>query len=192
MTRPIADNICRYDEYLKLEALNQIPEFRWCLGEECSSGQIYNQADGGCISCEHCGLEMCFEHQVKWHNGLTCEQFDSLKENGDPEFEETQDWISKNTKACPECGVSVQKGEGCFHMTCEYHTPIIHECQEILISTGCLCHHEFCWECLANWRDLVPRGSGGYNREAHKDGCYFRSTNTHPTQITGTRVQEAV
>lgn len=42
-----------------------------------------------------------------------------MEENGDPRFRETRDWVNSNTKQCPSCGVNVQKGPGCFHMTCE-------------------------------------------------------------------------
>lgn len=110
----------RYDEYLKMEALNQIPSFRWCLAEHCSSGQIHDLIFDSHVACGDCGYQMCFYHQVKWHEGLTCEEYDSLKENGDPRFQETQDWMMANTKSCPECGINLQKGDGCFHMTCKF------------------------------------------------------------------------
>jgi hypothetical protein len=58
---------------------------------------------------------------VKWHDGLTCEEFDSMGENGDPRFRETRDWVDANTKQCPSCGINAQKGPGCFHMTCKSH-----------------------------------------------------------------------
>lgn len=29
------------------------------------------------VICADCEFEMCFTHQVKWHEGLSCEQFDS-------------------------------------------------------------------------------------------------------------------
>ncbi|RTE68330.1 hypothetical protein BHE90_017291 [Fusarium euwallaceae] len=159
----------KYDEYLKMEALNQIPSFRWCLAEHCSSGQIHDLIFDSHVACGDCGYQMCFYHQVKWHEGLTCEEYDSLKENGDPRFQETQDWMMANTKSCPECGINLQKGDGCFHMTCT------------------LCRHQFCWECLASWNDIMT-GLRGYNHLAHKDDCYFRSSNEQPTQASGTSV----
>ncbi|CEI67649.1 unnamed protein product [Fusarium venenatum] len=125
----------------------------------------------GHVVCADCDFEMCFTHQVNWHEGLSCEQYDSLKETGDPEFQQTQEWITNNTKPCPECNIQVQKGNGCFHMTCR------------------LCGHEFCWECLASWRNIKP-GSGVYNRSAHNDGCYFKTSNQEPTQVNGTSIAE--
>ncbi|KAF5722705.1 e3 ubiquitin ligase ARI7 [Fusarium mundagurra] len=163
------ETFSRYDEYLKLEALSKLPSFRWCLAENCSNGQIHDLIESNHVSCKECGYEMCFQHQVKWHNDLTCEEFDSMQENGDPRFRETQDWVNANTKQCPSCGVNTQKGPGCFHMTCT------------------LCRHEFCWECLASWSDIMPR-SRQYNQSAHRDGCYFKSSNQQPTQVTGEHI----
>ncbi|KAF5981890.1 e3 ubiquitin ligase ARI7 [Fusarium coicis] len=163
------ETFSKYDEYLKLEALRNLPSFRWCLADNCSYGQIHDLIESNHVSCEECGYEMCFQHQVRWHVDLSCEEFDSMQENGDPRFRETRDWVNANTKQCPSCGVNMQKGPGCFHMTCT------------------LCRYEFCWECLASWSDIMPR-SGRYNQSAHRDGCYFRSSNQEPTQVTGERI----
>lgn len=113
----------RYDKYLQLDALNHLPNFRWCLRRGCSSGQLYADDDGPMdphVYCDECRFEMCFVHSMPWHAGQTCAQYDSLRAHGDPEFQQTQDWIKKNTKPCPGCKENIQKGEYCFHMTCEY------------------------------------------------------------------------
>lgn len=124
---PLADSRCgsdtnsRYDRYLNLNALSQYPNFRWCLRPGCSSGQLYDE-DGPLdpqVRCEECTFEMCFNHSMPWHEGQTCEQFDSMRQHGDPEFQQTQDWIAQNTKRCPNCRENIQKGEACFHMTCK-------------------------------------------------------------------------
>jgi hypothetical protein len=130
------ETFVRYDKYLQLEALSRMPNFRRCLGPNCDSGQLYkgddadddddaddeNGPEDPYIQCGECGFEMCFEHSVPWHAGLTCEQYDGAREHGDPEFVKTRSWIRTNTKPCPGpgCGENIQKGEACFHMTCEY------------------------------------------------------------------------
>jgi hypothetical protein len=66
---------------------------------------------------------MCFTHQIPWHEGMSCNQYDSQREHGDPDYQQTQGWLTTNSKNCPgaNCGVSIEKGTGCFHMTCELY-----------------------------------------------------------------------
>ncbi|KAF7557775.1 hypothetical protein G7Z17_g505 [Cylindrodendrum hubeiense] len=113
----------KYDRYLNLNTLSRYPNFRWCLGPGCSSGQIYDDGDDEefvdtRVHCQDCAFEMCLHHSMPWHEGQTCEQFDSMRQHGDPDFQQTQDWIRQNTKPCPNCRENIEKGEACFHMTC--------------------------------------------------------------------------
>jgi len=62
---------------------------------------------------------MCFRHQQPWHTDITCAEFDSSRLSGDPNYAQTQKFILETTKGCPECGVRITKGNGCFHMTCK-------------------------------------------------------------------------
>ncbi|KAK4032833.1 hypothetical protein C8A01DRAFT_50465 [Parachaetomium inaequale] len=170
------DTFTQYDKYLQLDALNHLPNFRWCLRPGCSSGQLYDDDDRPMdphMYCDECRFEMCFVHSVPWHAGQTCAQYDSVRAHGDPEFQQTQDWIKNNTKPCPGCKENIQKGEYCFHMTCTR------------------CRYEFCWECLADWKLIAPENTT-YNLEAHKRGCPFRTNEVTPTQISGTNLQEAL
>ncbi|OCL13123.1 hypothetical protein AOQ84DRAFT_126384 [Glonium stellatum] len=157
----------RYDKILLQRALSSEPNFRWCLSETCESGQVYDNFIA-MVKCAECGFRMCFRHQQPWHTNITCTDFEDLRLHGDPNYVETQKLISKTTKGCPECGVRITKGKGCFHMTCRS------------------CKHEFCWECLADW-DSVQN-----NPQRHNDGCYFRSSTVYPTAISGENLQAAL
>ncbi|KAF4978864.1 hypothetical protein FZEAL_4824 [Fusarium zealandicum] len=167
-----------YDRYLNLNTLTRYPNFRWCLRQGCSSGQLYDEGEDNeqldpHFRCEECAFEMCYYHSMPWHKGQTCEQFDSMRQHGDPEFQQTRDWIARNTKPCPYCRENIEKGESCFHMTCSS------------------CHFEFCWECLADWRRIAPH-PGVHNDNAHRNGCGFRTNELTPTQISGTSLQGAM
>ncbi|KAK3689577.1 hypothetical protein B0T22DRAFT_514155, partial [Podospora appendiculata] len=146
----------RYDRYLLLKSLSQLPNFRWCGRAECENGEVYEEKDTE-VTCGACGYRMCYKHQMPWHEGLSCEEYESVKEFGDPLFQATQNWISENSKPCPgkNCGALIEKGGGCFHMTCS------------------ACLHEFCWECLADWRRPHPRVPGIYTSVNHKEDCSF-------------------
>ncbi|KAM7185114.1 hypothetical protein V8F20_011928 [Naviculisporaceae sp. PSN 640] len=166
-----------YDQYLNLNALSQCPNFRWCLKPDCNNGQLYDLEDdqdlplgGPLIRCGACDFEMCYTHSVPWHKGQTCAQYTS--EHIDPNSQLSRDWIDANTKNCPKCNVSINKGDQCFHMTCA-------------------CGHGFCWLCLADW-ELIRPNPETYNQDAHKEGCYFRTTQVRPTQLTGTTLNEAL
>lgn len=169
-----------YDRYTVLNSISSLPNFRWCLREGCVSGGLYDDpssptasdvplVDRNCIECSDCSFAMCYTCQSPWHAGLTCAQHASQR---DASFTETRTWLAQHTKPCPGdgCGVQVQKGDGCFHMTCSR------------------CRFEFCWECLADWRGIfVPgEGAGFLRADGHREGCFFRGEEAPlPTQIMG-------
>ncbi|KAK3933601.1 hypothetical protein QBC46DRAFT_301019 [Diplogelasinospora grovesii] len=168
------ESLIKYDKYLLLNSITALPNFRWCGRGACGNGQLYEE-DDELITCDECGFAMCYRHQIPFHRGLTCEQYDSQREHGDPSYKQTQEWISKNSKPCPGvgCGVNITKGEACFHMTC--------------VSCG----HEFCWECLASWANINPE-PGRYRASAHTVNCFFRTSRLMPTQIMGMSIDDAL
>jgi hypothetical protein len=130
------------------------------------------------VLCDACGFEMCFFHQIPWHEGQTCVDYDA--DRGDPEVAATEEWLRQNTKTCPGlCGASVEKKGGCFHMTCQ------------------VCRFEFCWECLADWTIIANvdpvTNRRRYRRDAHNPGCYFRGENApEATMVMGNTVGGAL
>ncbi|KAF2664629.1 hypothetical protein BT63DRAFT_94218 [Microthyrium microscopicum] len=166
----------KFDRYQLLNLLATEENFRWCLREGCQNGQLYEEdLATQQIVCDSCQFQMCFQHQMPWHEGQNCSQFDNQREHGDPDHGETQNWIAANTKRCPgeNCNVNTEKDGGCFHMTCRS------------------CSHEFCWECLAPWGSIVTR-DGNYHQTAHGENCFFRTTDVQPTQIMGNDLQAAM
>lgn len=108
----------RLDDLVKKAALMQDPNWRWCLASGCSYGQIHNVTGGSrLIKCAKCNAKSCFHHQVTWHLGYTCDEYDeshplSIVTKTD---EET---IKRITKSCPNCKWRIQKEGGCSHMVC--------------------------------------------------------------------------
>ncbi|KAF2805951.1 uncharacterized protein BDZ99DRAFT_395267 [Mytilinidion resinicola] len=164
------DTFREYDKRLLLHTLCKEPNFRWCLSLGCESGQIHDNIDPtlAAVQCQECEFRMCFRHERPWHDGLTCAEFEDSLEYGDPKYKETQAIIEKSTKACPNCNVRIEKGPGCFHMTCKYTLK------------------PFCWECLVSWH-LVK-----VNYLNHRPDCFFRRGALTPTQVTGTDLGTAL
>jgi hypothetical protein len=165
------EDFARYERFYLLEHLSKEPDFRWCLSGTCTNGQIYENTKymPNRISCEECSFIMCFKHQVPWHAGITCDEYDYKMVHGEDE-EKSEKWKQENTKACPGhgCARPIEKGEGCFHMTCRE------------------CRHEFCWECLASWSKVKV------SKSMHNDGCYFRTSEVGPMGLRGATVDAAL
>ena len=197
-------NQATFDNYQRVcltKMLAEEPTFRWCLNPGCGSGAFYDTSPEYCdptarttyavsvdvlrslppearvperIICGNCNFAMCFAHGTPWHRGLSCEEYTALEAQGDSAASNAS-WIARNTKKCPgpNCGVAIEKGNWCFHMTCTK------------------CRFEFCWECLAPWKDIFPRE--GYRLEGHREGCFFRSEEVpRPMILAGETVGDGV
>lgn len=165
------EDFAKYERFYLIEHLSKEPGFRWCLSGTCESGQLYENTRfmPPRICCSACNFAMCFKHQTPWHQGLTCTEYDRKLLHGEDE-EKSEKWKRDNTKACPGagCGLPIQKGDGCFHMTCRE------------------CDHEFCWECLADWKEVCS------SKLNHKAGCFFRTSLVGPMGIRGTTINTAM
>ena len=94
-----------------------------------------------CMSCNepaHVGVDC--EQLVKWREILS----KRVGENDGVSVSEVADklWLAANTKQCPHCSASIEKNDGCNHMTCRK------------------CRHEFCWICMQKW-SLHSMNTGG-------------------------------
>ncbi|KAI9875805.1 MAG: hypothetical protein M1830_007961 [Pleopsidium flavum] len=123
----------RYETMGMLKVVEAMPNFLWCLSPDCNSGQINQAGDAEpIVTCVACGFKMCFTHQIAWHSGLTCTQYDAPSGTTNAPVETTNDTRARTTKEeqetaaklqgmtkpCPRCGVRIQKSGGCEHMTC--------------------------------------------------------------------------
>lgn len=108
----------RYDTLATRAALESIPNFRWCLSTSCESGQIH---DATCtkFKCTVCRAKHCVYHNVPWHSGETCEEYDRRTRRRRKDDKASEDMIKETTKVCPECKQPVHKWTGCNHITCK-------------------------------------------------------------------------
>lgn len=60
------------------QAVSLDPNFVWCCNPRCEAGQVHESgANAPIVICHSCNSRACFVHQVAWHEGLICEEFDN-------------------------------------------------------------------------------------------------------------------
>lgn len=94
--------------------------WRWCLASGCGHGSLqhgWNEI----FRCRKCGYKMCFKHQVPWHKGYTCQEYETSHPSATI-TNTNEEMIGETSKPCPGCGIAVQKDGGCNHMSCERPT----------------------------------------------------------------------
>ncbi|KAI0972964.1 hypothetical protein F4678DRAFT_427463 [Xylaria arbuscula] len=135
----------RYETLLLNRLLEQDPRFVWCA-HACGSGQSHPAgADEPILTCHNCFRKTCVVHQLPWHPGLTCLEFDQLVAVGEMsqsqntsqeqsleeqrnqvllqrarDDEASRELVSRSSKPCPRCHFDIQKAGGCDMMTCEF------------------------------------------------------------------------
>ncbi|CAF3540283.1 unnamed protein product [Rotaria sp. Silwood1] len=146
----------RYDRQLTHKHLEQIQEFVWCAHNGCGSGQLHyiDIYKNPIVTCIKCKKQTCAYHRVKWHIGMTCQEYD--QSNISSIDHNTQIWIRKYSKKCPLCHSFIEKISGCDHMTCT------------------ICKHQFCWQCFADYRKIQT-----YGRKQHMIYCTHYSSYPH-------------
>jgi hypothetical protein len=112
----------RYDRQLTVAALRETENFHWCLSPSCNSGQISND-DCNRFTCVTCQAKHCTQHQVVWHKGESCEQYDLRHQRHRRDDQASEAEVRRTSKPCPNCRKVVHKFEGCNHITCESEAP---------------------------------------------------------------------
>ncbi|KAF7302647.1 hypothetical protein HMN09_00899300 [Mycena chlorophos] len=112
-----------------LSYVNSRPgEFAYCPTPDCEMVFRTDAHTGSVLTCPNCLTQICPSCKVAFHEGLTCEEHRDQASGG---FEALQKWRAANgVKACPKCGVDIEKIAGCNHMTCAR------------------CKTHMCWVCL--------------------------------------------
>ncbi|KAF8849347.1 hypothetical protein BDZ45DRAFT_604509 [Acephala macrosclerotiorum] len=149
----------KYDQYSRNSLLSTLPEFRWCISPTCKSGQIHeNGVDGPIFFCTACFSKACVIHNVVWHEGETCNEYDYRKDPSKKLEEEkaSRIEIKESSKPCPgpNCKVNITRNGGCDHMKCTR------------------CKYEFCWLCLADYDKIRKNGNS-----SHKKSCKLHTDN---------------
>ena len=65
------------------------------------------------MTCNACGARSCYTHEIPWHEEMTCDAYEEARKAAE---KATEDYLQRGTKACPKCGVHIEKNGGCDHM----------------------------------------------------------------------------
>ncbi|KAF8603505.1 hypothetical protein BDV93DRAFT_523281 [Ceratobasidium sp. AG-I] len=148
------DCLARYETLLLRRTLQSDPNFVWCKDATCQWGQLHESgADEPIVICQVCRARSCFTHDVPWHTGQTCAQYDARRAGRTREARAnraSEAYIQQHAKACPNsaCGRQIEKIDGCDHMVCQRPAG---------------CGHEFCWICFADYEPIREDGNHHHN-----------------------------
>ncbi|KAK0643982.1 hypothetical protein B0T16DRAFT_416954 [Cercophora newfieldiana] len=109
--------------------------FRYCGTPDCN--QVYRVSssatpgsEADMFTCPRCLTTVCTKCRDS-HPGMTCAEHADIKSGGYAALEETKRKLG--IKDCPRCKTSIEKIDGCNHVTC----------------LGCQAH--ICWKCLGTF-----------------------------------------
>lgn len=125
--RPVFE---RYDMLATRAALvSEFPNFRWCLAVGCEAGQIHSspgrsagarsiEEDCPKFRCHACRATHCIRHNIPWHAGETCSQYDLRTHRRRQDNRKSEAFVQETSKLCPGCNKAVFKYSGCNHISC--------------------------------------------------------------------------
>ncbi|KAK1312071.1 putative E3 ubiquitin-protein ligase ARI8 [Acorus calamus] len=130
----------------------------WCLTTVCDSSYLDNPAiPAACVNDDHlarsyavelvnddgpfevtcaCSHRFCWNCCEEAHRPVDCVTAVMWAAKNLDEVQNVEWWLPLNPKACPKCGMPVEKRDGCMRVAC---------------ARGPWCAHEFCWLCLREW-----------------------------------------
>ncbi|KAJ3424857.1 e3 ubiquitin-protein ligase ari5-related [Anaeramoeba flamelloides] len=123
----------KYMYFIATSFVDLNPNLTWCTQKGCNKVLPKEMILRGSNVVCSCNNRFCFYCKKEAHSPATCEESEKWEKKSKDDSE-TMNWIISNTQTCPKCRVSIEKNQGCNHMTCRN------------------CKYEFCWICLADWK----------------------------------------
>jgi E3 ubiquitin-protein ligase RNF144 len=95
----------------------------YCPFKDCSAPMLHDGGDDVAeASCPSCHRMFCAACRVRWHAGVTCEEFRRLgaDERAAEDIMLVKLAASENWQRCPRCKFYVERSEGCLYMKCRF------------------------------------------------------------------------
>ncbi|KAI0454444.1 hypothetical protein F5B21DRAFT_238027 [Xylaria acuta] len=170
----------RYETLVLFRLLEEDTHFEWCA-HACGSGQLHPAAvDEPIMTCHHCNKRTCVVHQLPWHSGVTCRQFDGLLGRGrrgrdkgaaSLRFQEQQ-LEEQSAQAALEAAIQTARDERASQEEVRRTSKSCPKCKfDIQKIGGCdkmtcrRCAHVFCWLCLAPYSSINTSGNSAHRRD---------------------------
>lgn len=147
----------KYQHFVFQDHVKSHPELRFCPGPGCSVVVQAKEAVPKRAVCKICHTAFCFRCGMDYHAPTDC---DTIKQwlIKCADDSETANYITANTKDCPNCHACIEKNGGCNHMQCAK------------------CKHHFCWMCLGDWK---KHGSEYYECSRYKENPAVAQETVH-------------
>jgi len=162
-----ADLQDRYHTLLTRTYVDDKENLKWCPAPDCKYAVecgVKSKDLAKIVPTVHCdcGHDFCFGCTLTNHQPAPCSLVKKWVKKCEDDSE-TANWISANTKECPNCNSTIEKNGGCNHMTCRK------------------CRNEFCWMCMGKWSE---HGTSWYNcnRFEEKSGSEARDAQAKSRQ----------
>ncbi|XAR49478.1 RNA helicase [Bertholletia excelsa] len=117
-------------------------KYRFCRSPDCPS--VYRVSESGTTGeafvCGACRVETCTRCHLEYHPFMSCERYKAMKDDPDLSLKEWRQG-KDNVKECPVCSYTIEKTEGCNHMTCKCGKHICWVCLKYFSTSGeCYAH----------------------------------------------------
>ena len=125
-----------FDEIQFKESLRKDPNMIPCPTTDCNFVTFKAAHDHGVVTCLECHKDFCLDCKAAHSSRVSCAHAREMQQvAGDQNQAEraSNAWKQQHTKECPHCKTTIEKTEGCNHMTCRQ------------------CRYEFCWLCQSRW-----------------------------------------
>ena len=126
----------KFDQLALNQAIDASKEYSWCPTPDCKYAFIFTEDEtasstttpGGPngvgvhskqeFRCPLCEAHYCLTCKVKYHAGLTCEEYQRTHGMSDEDINFVKFAKGKKFKQCPKCSFWVQRSTGCDQMKC--------------------------------------------------------------------------
>ena len=128
----IATSRTMYAKFEKLERRHKARTtegWRWCLAPNCNAGQVHDSSSNtdkeDICTCHECGARACVPCDRPYHEGESCEAYQSRVKDRVEEEDKSLEAVNRLTKPCPNpnCKARIQTRGGCASVKCKLAEP---------------------------------------------------------------------